>query len=201
MAIQKVGVVGCGLMGAGIAQVSAQAGFQTVVREVSTELLEKGLKGIDKNLARLVEKGVITEAAKGEIRSRIKEAVAEGVTADAEGAGVHVEDLVTISVLKGPLIVDLQSTVVGPASLRREDVATPDGLVIRTGSGGGVSSRRRNDSRRRFPSVCGRRVVVLKILIEIRAVRIDIGHTQYGTILQRLLDREVRVQDVIGRIV
>jgi 3-hydroxybutyryl-CoA dehydrogenase len=72
MAIQKVGVVGCGLMGAGIAQVSAQAGFQTVVREVSTELLEKGLKGIDKNLARLVEKGVITEAAKGEIRSRIK---------------------------------------------------------------------------------------------------------------------------------
>jgi 3-hydroxybutyryl-CoA dehydrogenase len=72
MAIQKVGVVGCGLMGAGIAQVSAQAGFQTVVREVSTELLEKGLKGIDKNLARLLEKGVITEVAKGEIRSRIK---------------------------------------------------------------------------------------------------------------------------------
>jgi 3-hydroxybutyryl-CoA dehydrogenase len=72
MAIQKVGVVGCGLMGAGIAQVGAQAGFQTVVREVSAELLDKGLKGIDKNLARLVEKGVITEAAKGEIRGRLK---------------------------------------------------------------------------------------------------------------------------------
>ena len=70
MAIQKVGVVGCGLMGAGIAQVSAQAGFATVVREVSAELLEKGLKAIDKNLARLVEKGTITEAAKGEIRGR-----------------------------------------------------------------------------------------------------------------------------------
>ena len=72
MAIQKVGVVGCGLMGSGIAQVCAQAGFQTVVREVSGELVEKGLKGIDKNLARMVEKGTITEAAKTEIRGRLK---------------------------------------------------------------------------------------------------------------------------------
>jgi 3-hydroxybutyryl-CoA dehydrogenase len=72
MAIQKVGVVGCGLMGAGIAQVSAQAGLATVVREVSAEPLEKGLKGIDKNLARLVEKGNITEAAKNEIRGRLR---------------------------------------------------------------------------------------------------------------------------------
>jgi 3-hydroxybutyryl-CoA dehydrogenase len=72
MAIQKVGVVGCGLMGSGIAQVSAQAGFQTVVREVSGELVEKGLKGIEKNLARLVEKGALTEAAKGEIQGRLK---------------------------------------------------------------------------------------------------------------------------------
>jgi 3-hydroxybutyryl-CoA dehydrogenase len=72
MAIEKVGVVGCGLMGAGIAQVCAQAGFQTVVREVSPELVEKGLKGIEKNLARLVEKGTITEVAKAEIRGRIK---------------------------------------------------------------------------------------------------------------------------------
>jgi 3-hydroxybutyryl-CoA dehydrogenase len=79
MAIQKVGVVGCGLMGSGIAQVSAQAGFTTVVREVSPELVEKGLKGIEKNLARLVEKGTISEATKGEIRGRLK-----GVTAIEE---------------------------------------------------------------------------------------------------------------------
>jgi 3-hydroxybutyryl-CoA dehydrogenase len=72
MAIQKVGVVGCGLMGSGIAQVCAAAGFTTVVREVAPELVEKGLKGIEKNLARLVEKGTITEAAKGEIRGRLK---------------------------------------------------------------------------------------------------------------------------------
>src|SRR5467141_493307 len=72
MAIQKVGVVGCGLMGSGIAQVAAAWGFNTVVREVSAELLDKGLKSIDKNLSRLAEKGTITEAAKGEIRGRLK---------------------------------------------------------------------------------------------------------------------------------
>ncbi len=72
MTIQKVGVVGCGLMGSGIAQVCAQAGFPTVVREVSAELVEKGLKNIEKNLARLVEKGTISEAQKAEIRGRLK---------------------------------------------------------------------------------------------------------------------------------
>jgi len=72
MAIQKVGVVGCGLMGSGIAQVCSQAGFATVVREVSSEVVEKGLKSIEKNLSRLVEKGTLTEAAKGEIRARLK---------------------------------------------------------------------------------------------------------------------------------
>jgi 3-hydroxybutyryl-CoA dehydrogenase len=72
MAILRVGVVGCGLMGSGIAQVSAAAGFETVVREVSVELVEKGLKGIEKNLNRLAEKGTITDAVRGEIRARLK---------------------------------------------------------------------------------------------------------------------------------
>jgi 3-hydroxybutyryl-CoA dehydrogenase len=72
MTIQKVGVVGCGLMGSGIAQVAAAAGFQTVVREVSGEIVEKGLKNIDKNLARLVEKGALDENKKGEIRRRLR---------------------------------------------------------------------------------------------------------------------------------
>jgi 3-hydroxybutyryl-CoA dehydrogenase len=59
-------------MGSGIAQVVAAAGFSTVVREVSGEIVEKGLKSIDKNLARLVEKGTIDEGKKGEIRGRLK---------------------------------------------------------------------------------------------------------------------------------
>jgi len=72
MTIQKVGVVGCGLMGSGIAQVATAAGFHTVVREVSGEIVEKGLKNIDKNLARLVEKGALDESKKTEIRGRLK---------------------------------------------------------------------------------------------------------------------------------
>ena len=72
MAIQKVGVVGCGLMGSGIAQVCAAAGFVTVVREVSPAVVEKGLKSIEKNLARLVEKETITATAQGEIRGRLR---------------------------------------------------------------------------------------------------------------------------------
>ena len=72
MAIHKVGVVGCGLMGSGIAQVVASAGFETVVREVRAEIVERGLKTVDKNLARLVEKGSINEVTRGKIRGRLK---------------------------------------------------------------------------------------------------------------------------------
>ena len=62
MAIRKVGVVGCGLMGGGIAQVSAAAGFPTVVREISQPVLEKGLGGIRKFLQGGVEKGKVSAA-------------------------------------------------------------------------------------------------------------------------------------------
>jgi 3-hydroxybutyryl-CoA dehydrogenase len=72
MAIQKVGVVGCGLMGSGIAQTAAQAGFQVVVREVSDDLLKKGLASIDKNLNRLVEKGALTAADRDKVKARLK---------------------------------------------------------------------------------------------------------------------------------
>ncbi len=72
MAIQKVGVVGCGLMGSGIAQVVAQAGYQVVVREVSTELVDKGLKSIEKNMQRMVEKGSLSEVERNHARSRLR---------------------------------------------------------------------------------------------------------------------------------
>jgi 3-hydroxybutyryl-CoA dehydrogenase len=106
MAIQKVGVVGCGLMGSGIAQISAQAGFQTVVREVSPELVEKGLKGIEKNLARLVEKGTITDAVKGEIRGRLK-----GVTSldDLKDCDLVVEAIIEQLPAKRELFTALDS--------------------------------------------------------------------------------------------
>jgi len=71
MDIKKVGVLGCGLMGAGIAQTAASAGFDTLVREVSDDLIAKGFAGIDKSLARFAEKGTIIAAQQTEIRGRL----------------------------------------------------------------------------------------------------------------------------------
>jgi len=71
MEIRKVGVLGCGLMGAGIAQVAATAGFETVVKEVSDDLITKGFGGIEKSLAKFAEKGTITGDQQKEIRGRL----------------------------------------------------------------------------------------------------------------------------------
>jgi len=71
MEIQKVGVLGCGLMGSGIAQVSASAGFITVVREVSDDLIKKGFAGIEKSLAKFAEKGTITAEQQKQTRDRL----------------------------------------------------------------------------------------------------------------------------------
>ena len=71
MEIRKVGVLGCGLMGAGIAQVAATAGFETVVKEVSDEFINKGFASIEKSLAKFAEKGTITTGQQSEIRNRL----------------------------------------------------------------------------------------------------------------------------------
>jgi len=71
MEIKKVGVLGCGLMGAGIAQVAATAGFETVVKEVSEEFIAKGFSGIEKSLAKFAEKGTITSEQQTAIRGRL----------------------------------------------------------------------------------------------------------------------------------
>jgi len=113
MAIKKVGVVGCGLMGSGIAQVCAAAGFETVVREVAPEVVERGLKGIDKNLARLVEKGTITEAQKSEIRGRLS-----GTTAieDLKDCDLVIEAIIEQLPAKRELFAKLD-TLCGPAAI------------------------------------------------------------------------------------
>jgi 3-hydroxybutyryl-CoA dehydrogenase len=72
MAIRKVGIVGCGLMGSGIAQVSAQAGYQVTVREVTRELFERGYKRIEGSLSKFVEKGKMQAADRDAALGRIK---------------------------------------------------------------------------------------------------------------------------------
>jgi 3-hydroxybutyryl-CoA dehydrogenase len=70
--IEKVGVLGAGLMGHGIAQVAAEAGYEVVVREVDEETLAKGIARIEKQLARAVEKGRSEQGDADAVRARIR---------------------------------------------------------------------------------------------------------------------------------
>ena len=72
MTIKRVGIVGFGLMGSGIAQVCAQAGYETVVREVAQPLLDKGFARVDSSLARVVKSAKLTEDDAKAVRGRIR---------------------------------------------------------------------------------------------------------------------------------
>lgn len=70
--IKRVGVLGCGLMGSGIAQVCAAAGYETLVREVSDELCERGIVGIGKQLGKAVEKGKLSAEDRDGVMGRLR---------------------------------------------------------------------------------------------------------------------------------
>src|SRR3954465_13375410 len=72
MEISRVGVLGAGLMGHGIAQVAAQAGYDVVLREVDQERLDKGIGKIEKQLGRAVEKGRMEQAEADSVSRRIQ---------------------------------------------------------------------------------------------------------------------------------
>jgi len=108
MAIQKVGVLGCGLMGSGIAQVAASAGYPTIVKEVGDEFLKKGMAGIDKSLGRFVEKGTLTADQRSQTMSRLK-----GTT--------KFEDLSDCDIVIEAITENLQ--------VKRETYAALDGVV------------------------------------------------------------------------
>ncbi len=71
MQIKKVGVLGCGLMGSGIAQVAATAGYDVTVLEQEQKFLDKGFTGIEKSLAKFAEKGKLKEPVEA-VRARLK---------------------------------------------------------------------------------------------------------------------------------
>jgi len=83
MKIRKVGVLGAGLMGSGIAQVAAMAGFDVTVLEVEQKYLDKGFAGIEKSLAKFAEKGTIKETPQA-VRARLKGATNKQDLADCD---------------------------------------------------------------------------------------------------------------------
>src|SRR5919205_1750235 len=84
MEISKVGVLGAGLMGHGIAQVASQAGYDVVLREVDQDHLDKGLGRIQKQLSRAVEKGRMEQSDADAVRGRIQGTLDYGDFADCD---------------------------------------------------------------------------------------------------------------------
>lgn len=104
MEIKKLGVVGCGQMGAGIVQASAQKGYEVVVSEINDELLNKGMAFIDSRLAREVEKERLSPQDKDAVTGRIK-----GTTnmKDFQGCDLIVEAVIENIELKKKVFAEL----------------------------------------------------------------------------------------------
>ncbi|HEX7706442.1 MAG TPA: 3-hydroxybutyryl-CoA dehydrogenase [Thermoanaerobaculia bacterium] len=108
MAIKKVGVLGCGLMGSGIAQVAAQAGYEVVVREMEQKFLDKGLTGIKKSLGRFVEKGKMQQADMDACMGRLKGTTSLDDLADCD---IVIEAIVENAQLKKDTYAELDRIV------------------------------------------------------------------------------------------
>src|SRR3989475_12161258 len=98
--IRRVGVLGCGLMGSGIAQVAATAGHETIVRAVSQQIWERARGGIEKSLANFVEKGNLPAAHRDAAPKRLTFPTAAG---DLNGCGIAVEASTADLALKHPV--------------------------------------------------------------------------------------------------
>src|SRR5574341_1251955 len=110
MEFKKVGVLGCGLMGSGIAQTAATAGYETIVREVSDDLIAKGFAGIEKSLAKFAEKGSLKESPET-IRGRLR-----GTT--------HLEELADCEIVIEAIIENLETK--RETYLRLDDLCKPE---------------------------------------------------------------------------
>jgi 3-hydroxybutyryl-CoA dehydrogenase len=108
MTIKKVGVLGCGLMGSGIAQVAAQAGFDVVVREVEQKFIDKGLAGIQKSLGKFVEKGKMQQADMDACMGRLKGTTSLQDLADCD---IVIEAIVENAQLKKETYAELDRIV------------------------------------------------------------------------------------------
>jgi 3-hydroxybutyryl-CoA dehydrogenase len=111
--IKRVGVLGCGLMGSGIAQAAATAGYDTVVRDVSPQVWDKARPGIEKSLAKLVEKGKLGAADRDAALKRLRFTTA---TADLQPCDIVVEAVTEDLELKNALWQELDG-LCGPATI------------------------------------------------------------------------------------
>src|SRR4029077_6377914 len=110
---KRVGVLGCGLMGSGIAQVAATAGYETIVRDVSPQIWEKARGGIEKSLAKFVEKGKLAAADRDATLKRLRFTT---TTADLKPCDVVIEAVTEDLDVKNALWKELDG-LCGPATI------------------------------------------------------------------------------------
>src|SRR5881409_3812322 len=111
--IQRVGVLGCGVMGSGIAQVAATVGYDTIVRDVSKEVLERGQAGIEKSLAKFVEKGKLPAADRDATLKRLSFTT---TVADLKPSDIVIEAITEDLALKNALFKELDG-LCGPGTI------------------------------------------------------------------------------------
>ncbi|HEX9437447.1 MAG TPA: 3-hydroxybutyryl-CoA dehydrogenase [Candidatus Limnocylindria bacterium] len=104
MAIERVGVAGFGAMGSGIAQVCAQAGFQVTVREIDQAAIDRGWKGVDTSLARVVKAGRMSEDDAKAARGRMRASTA---LADLKDSDLVIEAVLEIADVKRQVFEEL----------------------------------------------------------------------------------------------
>ena len=109
----RVGVLGCGLMGSGIAQVAAAAGYETIVRDVSQEIWERARGGIEKSLAKLVEKGKLAATDRD---AALKRLAFTTTTGDLKDCDIILEAVTEDLVLKNALWSELDR-LCGPRTI------------------------------------------------------------------------------------
>jgi len=106
--IKKVGVLGCGLMGSGIAQVAAQSGYETIVREVDQKFIDKGFGGIRKSLDKFVEKGRMSAEERDATVARLKGTLEFADMADCD---IVIEAIIEDAALKKTNYAELDNVV------------------------------------------------------------------------------------------
>ena len=110
--IKKVGVIGCGLMGSGIAQIAAQSGYETYCREVEQKFLDKGFAGIEKSLGRFVDKGKMSAEDRDACLGRLHGTTEMGDLSDCD---IVIEAIIEDADVKKTNYAELDKVVKGDA--------------------------------------------------------------------------------------
>lgn len=122
MTIKRVGIVGSGIMGSGIAEVAAKSGFEVVLRSRKQETADAMVTALDKSLARQVERGKLEQAVADEVRGRVSATDHLGALVDCD---LVIESVVEDLDVKKPLFAELDSVVKDSAILATNTSTLP----------------------------------------------------------------------------